>query len=153
MTPTTNVRIWWDTNVSAYRMASPFNKELVEAVKKFVPVSDRSYDPATKIWTFVERQLAPLQGLFKTLGIQPTIVTRQQAEQAQQSSSATGPRRGTALDALALEFLRLLPYDAAQAAYRKAAMTLHPDHGGDMQRMTALNAAWDRLQKEIYGQS
>src|SRR5690242_12916518 len=60
MTPTTNVRIWWDTSVNAYRMASPFNRELVDGIKTFIPVSDRSYDPATKIWTFVERQLTPL---------------------------------------------------------------------------------------------
>lgn len=152
MTPNTQVRIWWDTSVQAYRMSSPFNKTLVDAIKQFIPVSDRSYDPTTKIWTFVERQLTPLQRLFTQLHIVPQIVTRQQAEQAQQSSGSAPARRGATLDSVALEFMRTLPFEAAQKAYRHAAMMLHPDRGGSMDKMTALNAAWDRLQKELYGQ-
>jgi hypothetical protein len=130
-------------------MASPYNKDLVEGIKQFIPVSDRSFDPQTKMWTFVERQLAPLTQLFKTLNVQPTIITRQQAEQASQSSP-TGPRRGVPLAELALEFMRVAGADAMLKAYRAAAMTLHPDRGGNMDKMSALNAAWERLQKEVF---
>jgi hypothetical protein len=144
-----NIRIWWDTSVAAYRMASPYNRELVDAVKSFIPVSDRSYDPATKIWTIVERQLAPLQNLLKQLGITATIITRQQAEQASQSSPTQ--QRGKPLDTIILEFVKLIPQDCMVKAYRAAAMTLHPDKGGSMDKMSSLNAAWDRIQKELYG--
>lgn len=155
MTPTGNIRIWWDASVSAYRMASPYNASLVDTIKTQIPVSDRSYDPATKIWTFVERQLAPLQALLKMLNMGSTVVTRQQAEASasqQTSSAGTSGRNVKPLDTVIVEFVRLLPLDAAKKAYRAAAMDLHPDkQGGRSDKMQALNMAWDRIQKEVYG--
>lgn len=142
-----NVRIWWDTSVAAYRMSSPFNKELVDAIKAFIPVSDRSYDPQSKIWTFVERQLTPLQSLLTRLNLKPIIITRAQAEQASQSSPTA--QRGKPIADIALEFVRSAGLDAMTKAYRHAAMLNHPDRGGDMSKMSALNAAWDRLTKEV----
>lgn len=152
MTTITNVRIWWDASVAAYRMASPYNRDLVESFKKAIPISDRSFDPDTKIWTFVDKQYTNVMNMFKLLGVTPTVVTRQQAEAAAQSSSPSGPRRGTPIAELALEFLRLMPYEATLKAYRVAAMQLHPDRGGSMDKMSALNAAWARLEKELYQQ-
>lgn len=155
MTPIGNIRIWWDTSVSAYRMASPYNATLIDSIKNQIPISDRSYDPFTKIWTFVERQLAPLQALLKLIGAQATVITRLQAEAsaAQSTSSGNGAsaRNVKPLDTVIVEFVRLLPIDAAKAAYRRAAMDLHPDkQGGASDKMTALNIAWDRIQKEVY---
>ena len=148
-----NIRIWWDPTVQAYRMTSAFNRELVDALKAFIPVSDRSYDPATKIWTFVEKTLAPLQGLIAKLGFNATIMTRQQVETSQQASSAAPAVRGRPLDAVIIEFVRILPYEAAKAAFRRAALELHPDrNNGDSSKMTTLNADWDRIAKEVYGQ-
>jgi hypothetical protein len=154
MTPTGNIRIWWDTSVLAYRMASPYNQDLVNAVKQHIPVSDRSYDPTTKIWTFVERQLEPLRKMLTLIGLQYVVITKQMADQvASQQSAGAGASRANVkpLDAVIIEFVRLLPLDAAKAAYRKAAMDLHPDkQGGNSSKMTALNTAWDRIQKEVY---
>jgi len=144
-----NVRVWWDASVSAYRMTSPFNHELVEAIKAFVPVSDRSYDPQSKVWTFVERQLDPLRNLLTKLGCNAVVITRQQAEAASQSTP-NGATRGKPLADIALDFLTLAGADAMTKAYRHAAMLNHPDRGGDMSKMSALNAAWDRLTKELY---
>lgn len=151
MTPVTNVRVWWDASVSAYRLASPYNKDLVEGVKATIPISDRSFDPTTKVWTFVERQLDPLLKFFKLMNIQPVVITRAQTEQASQSTPQ-GPRRGAAIAEVALEFMRVAGSDAMQKAYRAAALTHHPDRGGSMDKMSALNAAWERLQKEIFPQ-
>lgn len=158
MTPTGNIRIWWDTTVQAYRMASPYNATLVDSIKSQIPHSDRSYDPPTKIWTFVERQLTPLQALLKLLNMQCVVITRQQAEQAasQQSNTNAGgsasARNVKPLDTVIVEFVRLLPLDAAKKAYRAAAMDLHPDkQNGNNDKMQALNMAWDRIQKEVYG--
>jgi hypothetical protein len=153
MTPTGNIRIWWDTSVNAYRLVSPFNKDLVDALKSQIPVSDRAYDPITKVWTLVERQLAPVQALLKMLNLQAVVITRQQAEQAQQASSSAGAsaRKDKPLDTVIIEFVRLLPLDAAKAAYRRAAMELHPDRqGGSADKMQALNTAWARIEKEVY---
>lgn len=149
MSPAGSVRIWWDASVQAYRLTSPFNKDLVDAIKTHVPVSGRSYDPPAKMWTFTEQYLTPLMNLFKVMGVSPTVLTRQQVEAAQQSSP-DGAQRGKPLPDLAVEFLRNCGLDAAQKAYRYAAMLNHPDRGGDMQKMSALNAAWDRIQKELF---
>jgi predicted transcriptional regulator len=149
MTPITNVRVWWDASVSAYRLASPYNKDFVEGLKAAIPISDRSYDPDTKIWTFVERQLAPVQQFFKMMNVQATVITRQQTEQASQSTPQ-GPRKNIAIAEITLEFFRLAGPDAMLKAYRAAALTLHPDRGGSMDVMSSLNAAWDRIQKEVF---
>lgn len=153
MTPVTNVRVWWDPTILAYRVASPYNKDLVETLKKHIPYSDRSFDEVTKTWIIVERQLTPLQGLFTLLGIKPSLLTRQQVEAAAQQSQSAGAQRGQPLDAIALQFVKLVPMQAMQKAYRLAALELHPDRNqGDGSRMASLNAAWERLQKEVYGQ-
>lgn len=156
MTPQpSNIRIWWDASVSAYRMTSPYNKDLVEALKSFIPVSDRSYDPMTKVWTFVEKVLPNLQMLFTHLQLQATIITKAQTDQfaQQQQSTSAAPARNRPLDTVIIEFVKLLPYDAAKKAYRAAAMELHPDkQSGDSSKMTTLNSDWDRIAKEVYGQ-
>jgi hypothetical protein len=162
MTPNTSVRVWWDQSVSAYRMTSAFNAALVDALKRFIPASDRSFDPATKIWTFVERQLTPLQSLFTTLNIKPTIVTRAQCEaqqaQSHQAASASASAgnvnvtsQRASLDAVMIQFVQLLPYDAARFAYRKAIAEMHPDAGGNAADASTLNVVWSRLEKDVYG--
>jgi hypothetical protein len=42
-------------------------------------------------------------------------------------------------------FAALLPFKAAQAAYREAAKLFHPDHGGDQDKMQQLNAIWQQV--------
>ena len=49
----------------------------------------------------------------------------------------------TGLDAAMMDFMRLIPHSAAQAAYKHAAKNLHPDRGGDPEKMTRLNQLWD----------
>lgn len=144
-----SVRIWWDPTVQAYRLTSPFNRDLVDAIKRHIPVSGRSYDSDAKIWTFTEQFYAPLTNLLKVMGVTPTVLTRQQVEAAQQSSP-NGAAKTKPLPELALEFIRNAGVDAMQKAYRHAAMLNHPDRGGDMQKMSALNSAWDRIQKEVF---
>jgi hypothetical protein len=154
MTPQSpsNCRIWWDASIQAYRLTSPFNKDLVEAFKTLVPASDRAFDPQTKIWTFTERWLSPTSTLIETLmRAKPQVVTRAQAEQASQGSPA-GPQRQLPLDTVIVQFVKLMPFEACQKAYRQAALLMHPDRGGDMAKMQSLNTAWDRIQKELYGQ-
>lgn len=150
----TVVRIWWDSKISAYRLMSSYNKELVELLNSKIPVSDREYDPKTKIWIFAERQLPLVRGLFTFLQITPKIVERSEAElheqQAKQGSAASSSR--SPIENSMCEFLRLMPYSAAQKAYREAQMTLHPDRGGSVEQSAKLNAAWDRIKKEVYNQ-
>src|SRR5580700_10188551 len=152
MTPQqTQVRVWWDTSVQAYRLTSSFNKALIEGLKKSIPASNRSFDDVSKIWTITENYLQPLQNLFKFIGVHATVITKAQAEAAQQSQprSNNSPvtSRSATLDNVLVAFMRSLPFDAAQAAYRKATMLLHPDRNpqSTMDTMSTLNATWTRI--------
>lgn len=146
MTP--SIRIWWDTSVQAYRCATPYKAEFVEALKLVIPTSKRSFDPSTKVWTFAEECLVGITALCaRVWSTKPNVLTRQQVENAQQSAVLS---KTSGVDVVIVEFFRLLPPEAAQAAYRKAAMLLHPDRGGDMDKMSRLNAAWQRIEAEVY---
>ena len=142
------VKIFWDVNVGAYRMVTPYNPAFVELLKQAMPASDRMWDATSKTWTLTEKYLDKVRALaeqcFHTTAV---VVTRQQSE------AASMPRTVAAspLDQIIVEFFRLLPYGAAQKAFRQAAMELHPDRGGDISKMSALNAAWQRLEKDLYG--
>ena len=48
------------------------------------------------------------------------------------------------IDQTLADFMKLLPFDAAQSAYRKAAIALHPDKGGSMDSMSKLNVLWTK---------
>lgn len=147
MTQQGTVRIWWDPAISAYRMVMPYNKGFLDLLKTLVPVSDRSYESETHIWTFTERFLKPVQELVEKAFGRATLVDKAQAEAAQQNKS-TAP--GAPLDAVIVEFFRLLPQEAARRAYLVASNVMHPDRGGDMEKMSKLNAAWTRLEKELW---
>lgn len=50
-----------------------------------------------------------------------------------------------------LRFCRLLPFEAAEAAWKTAAKYLHPDRGGDGQLMAQLNGLWGVIKEKQYG--
>lgn len=146
--PTGSVRIWYDPQADAYRVVTPFNQAFVDAIKKLVPISDRAWDASSKTWTITERFMGPVCSLAeKAFKCKATVVTKAQA----QAASMPPVVRQAPLDSVILDFFKLLPFEAAQGAYRKAALTLHPDRGGSMESMSRLNAAWQRLETELYG--
>jgi len=147
-------KIYWDKSIQAYRLSADFKPELITFLKKNIPVSERTFDPNTKIWTFTEKYLNGTVKLCELVyGVQNVVVlSKQQVEAAyQQTNSSINVKKLDTTDSLLSEFMRLIPFDAAQSAYRKASLTLHPDHGGNMEKMSRLNAIWEKIQKEVYG--
>ena len=63
------------------------------------------------------------------------------------SSALVSPN---SLEDAIIEFFRLLPFEAAKTAYRLAIQELHPDRGGDPVKAARLNAAWQRIESEIF---
>lgn len=149
MAQTGSVRIWWDVDVGAYRMITPFNKAFVDTFKVILPASERAYDVDSKVWTFWEKHLTNVEALVTKLwGNAPVVITRSQAERASQSTGISN--QSIPIDSVIASFVKLIPYEAMQQAYKRAAMLLHPDRGGDMEQMSKMNAAWQRLEKELY---
>jgi hypothetical protein len=140
-------KIWWDTTVDAYRVVTPYRPQFVELLKQLLPASDRAWDAASKTWTITEKFLPSVKDLTERIfGGTATIVSRQQAQAAQQPP----PQRGgaaTPVGKLIEEWFQLLPYSAAQKAYRYGAMELHPDRGGSMETMSKFNALWQQIEK------
>jgi len=150
--------IYWDVKVQAYQlqMKLPYGEKdklekAVAFLKQAIPHSDRNWEPTTKTWTFTEKYIDGVSKLcVLVFGIQEVaVLTRDKVEGQSKNISVSGTNT---LDSALLTFMKLLPFDAAQAAYRKASMTLHPDRGGDMEAMTKLNQAWSKIEKEVYRQ-
>lgn len=152
--------IFWDKSLQAYQLQMKLGygsmekvklEKTVQFLKSAIPHSDRNWEPTTKTWTFVEKYLDGVQK-FCTLifGAQEVaILTRDKVEGQSRSISVSG---ANTLDSVLLTFVKLLPFEAAQAAYRRASLALHPDRGGDMESMTKLNQAWSKIEKEVYKQ-
>lgn len=157
--------IFWDTSVQAYRLKLQGDyakiEKVVEFLKKQIPFSDRELvvkvDPVTTkkdyTWTFTEKYFdGTVKFLHLVYGAQEVAaVSRAQVEAAQQ------PRMNMTASAnpmasACFEFLKIIPYEAAQKAYREAAFRMHPDRGGNMEEMSKMNALWTKLQKELYNQ-
>lgn len=145
-------KIWYDTDVSAYRFSCSYSRNFIEAIKALIPASDRAYDDQTKIWLFSERYFVPVSNLAKRVygANYVSIMTRQQAEANNQKSIARGVV-GKIEDTFVV-FVKLLPFGAAAKAYRQAAVEMHPDRGGNPEQMARLNEVWSRIKKEHYHQ-
>ena len=159
-------QLFWDTSVQAYRLKMHGDwaktEKIVAFLKQQIPHSDRNLDvnidPKTQkkdyTWTFTEKYF---DGTVKFLHLvfgsgEVAVITRAQVEAAQ---APRLPLSGAASNPTAqacYEFMKSIPFEAAQKAYREAAIRLHPDRGGNMEQMSTVNALWTRIQKEIYGQ-
>jgi hypothetical protein len=149
----TSVHIWWDLKIDAYKLSTSYNQVLIDTLKNAIPVSDWDYDKQSRTWTFAEKYLDKLLPLFQLLNITPHVTTRAQA-QAHDTARRSGPlTQRSSVDTVIIEFVKLTPFDAMLKAYRAAQMTLHPDRGGDPDKSARLNAAWERVKKEVYNQS
>jgi hypothetical protein len=153
-------RIFWDVNAQAYVVSMAYNAKAVDALKQIIPSGDRSWDDSAKLWYVKEPYGEALKSLFgSAFGIHAVSFTSKQvAEQSQQASyqrtqshaATLNPSAGTTEDAIVAMF-GLLSYDAAKAAYRRAAMELHPDkQSGDGSKMARLNELWSRIEREYY---
>ena len=146
--------IFWDVKIQAYQlqMKSDFGKieKTVQFLKGAIPHSDRNWEPTTKTWTFTEKYLDGVQKFCVLIfgNQEVACLTRDKVE----GQSKISVSSSNTLDSALLTFMKLLPFEAAQAAYRRASLALHPDRGGDMESMTKLNQAWSKIEKEMYHQ-
>ena len=145
------IRIWWDVDAEAYRMITPFNAAFKALFEQVLPASARSFDYDSKIWTFQEQYLTKVSELVKKLWtVEPVVVSKEQAQKA--STAGVGNATTNPLDKVIVDFVRMIPYEAMQQAYRRAAMLMHPDRNpqASMDEMSKMNASWQRLEKELY---
>ena len=115
--------LYSDRNSGGHRLTSAHGGFEAEIIK-------RGYKPRT-VRGWVADYEAALAG-------KPSSAAKRRAHRLRRTSHTT--------DTLTT-FATLLPFSAAQAAYRTAARLLHPDHGGNARRMQQLNDAWAQAKK------
>src|SRR5207245_955995 len=145
-------KIWWDLATQSYVVSSSYNEKLVEALKNVIPSSDRSFDPKTKFWFLTEPYGEALRKIAEAcFGVGSVSFTSKLiAEQTRQRQVVSPASQQASLDVVVTQFFALLSYEAAKAAYRKAALDLHPDRlNGDPSKMASLNDLWSRIEKEV----
>lgn len=147
-------KIWYDIDIDGYYISTGYNKNFIAALKVLIPFSDRVWDPDAKTWMFTKKYFDAVKELAKQVwnAHQIQIIDEAQVKAAhtkhqQMHASAMSP-----LDQEFANFMKALPYEAAQRAYRFAATLLHPDKGGNQDTMSQLNTAWTKIRKEHYNQ-
>jgi len=148
--PGPKCKIWWDVNVKCYHISTPYNPEFITTLKQLIPASDREFQPDKKIWVISERFFEPVRKLSQAIWPGTGSVHVIDREAAERTALPTSVDKRPVEDICA-DFVKALPFEAAQSAYRKAATMFHPDvdpSGAD--KMMKLNVLWDRIQKEVY---
>src|SRR5437867_1043938 len=108
---------------------------------QFYPRQFAADDKVMGMDTIAEDYLEVVVDLCDDLNVPIVVVTRRKAEREPwQNYQPATSQYAYSLDDVLVEFMKLLPFDAAQSAYRKAALLLHPNKGGDKEKMTRVNA-------------
>lgn len=152
----TKCTITWDSSCGAYVVSTPYEPNFIEFLKARIPGGHRAWDAVNKTWKVEEQWVGLLQTLATELwgASAVKIITRDEVEDALRVSQEQ--QRVAIMQALPpreraiMEFIELLTLDALRAAYRKAAVELHPDRNeNDGSKMASLNASWTKLENEF----
>jgi hypothetical protein len=120
--------------------------DAIQGLKDFVDPSARRWQPATKSW-----RILPAGQLYV---IDWLAVCRDQfgadviwgKEKRREGRTAPKPE---ADPFAALYLLPSAPVEVVKAAYRALATMHHPDHGGDVEKMKAINAAYSEATRRL----
>jgi hypothetical protein len=113
----------------------------IAVLKNCVRPMDRAWRPSTKSWC-VDASAEFEMGEWLALCTAEfhAEVTRTYARRQERQTRATPKVEADPFAALYL--LPSAPVEVVRAAYRALAIIHHPDHGGDAERMRAINAAY-----------
>lgn len=112
--------------------------EAKDVLKEALPRAWRRWDPDEKLWFCIADAVDELAAELRAAGYQ--VVVR--------DAPGTGhTSRRSDTDTWADRMFTELGRPLADKAHRALSRVLHPDHGGDLEQMKALNAARDRAHK------
>jgi len=133
---------------------------MIDIIKAKVPITAREYNPDSKHWTISKEYYVPIAEVMKAMGFKVTVqeVAKQNAPNVDVPKdyeenfyrSEAKPSAGTESYTSVREQLFTLlevalesqePADL-KSIYRKKARQLHPDLGGDAEKMSELNRLW-----------
>jgi hypothetical protein len=121
----------------------------IAALKNCVQPMDRAWRPATKSWCVdasAEFEMGEWLALCRSNF--NAEVTRATEKQKERREGRAAPKPAPDPFA-ALYLLPSAPVEVVRAAYRALATLHHPDHGGDAERMKAINAAYSEATQRL----
>jgi hypothetical protein len=144
--------IAWDCATQTYRLTSPYSNTLVEGLKYLIPSGSRHWDKDSKVWYVAEPYGEVLRKISEScFGVgSVSFLSRKDAETQQQRYQTQSIVSQDIAASAIIEFFHLISYDDAKSLYRKTITRLHPDNGGDLEKSSRLNAAWDKIEKEFF---
>ena len=133
-------RLIYDELIAAWRIHSPFVKEWVTEFKAKVPHGARTWNAGEKCWV--------VDPMF--LDVTKELCTRYFGGWTEYKAEAPPAPPPAVIDgSYYKEFITLCPGEALKVLYRAAMVINHPDKGGSTDRTARLNAAWDRIKKDL----
>ena len=153
----------WDVPRQAYAVTAEYQPNFIEFIKAKVPGSNRvaEFDSITrkfKCWYIKEAWFDVLHELASQLWPGAVhVLSKINAERAWKMQedarlAAIAAQRAAVLgpfESALLNFCTLCDVDALRAARNKMAIALHPDKGGDPEKMARLNASWFLIEQEF----
>jgi hypothetical protein len=131
-------KLIFDDSAAAWRISCAYNHAWVTELKIKVAHKARRWDAATKTWL--------IDAMFLD-------VVKQLCDKhldGWEEHKPTAPPPQAAMNSGAFhDFLVLCPTDEVKKLYRAAALALHPDKGGDADKMSKLNVAWNAIKTEL----
>jgi DnaJ domain len=145
------------TEISEYEVAvkikalfSDTFHELITSLKSRIPFTHRNYDGQLKVWMVQKCDAFDewLEYAEREHGANVTIHGQEEKKSEQRSNRKTG-RNEEADPFNTLHLLPSAPVEVIKAAYKALALIHHPDKGGDLRRMQAINIAYEQLIKKV----
>lgn len=131
---------------SRYQVRFSYDPKLVDHIKASIPSWARTYDPATKTWTILERSYAMKFALDCKSGGLNTVSGLDEDEEKRRKAPPPPPvalpQRNWADELMG----RCTP-ELRTSLYRALAKVLHTDVGGDGSLMAELNDARNKLDR------
>jgi hypothetical protein len=123
-------------------------REAIESLKSCIAPSMRAWQPAVKSWHVADDAQDSMMAWFdycrNELGAEVSWVKAKRQER--QTRAAPKPE---ADPFAALYLLPSAPVEVVKAVYRALATLHHPDHGGDVEKMKAINAAYSEATRRL----
>jgi hypothetical protein len=120
----------------------------IAALKNCVRPMDRAWRPATKSWCVdasAEFEMGEWLALC-TAEFHAEVVRAKEKQKERQTRATSKPE---ADPFAALYLLPSAPVEVVKAAYRALATLHHPDHGGDVEKMKVINAAYSEATQRL----
>ncbi len=125
----------------SYRVEFPYDRSVVESIKRIIPPHSRAYDPDAKCWyvssAFRDIVHELLEAVFIDVETDP--------ERTFTPPTRTTPR--TEFHVLHLQ--PTAPLELVEAAYRCLSRLHHPDRGGSVEIMQQINAAVSIIRSKV----